>query len=296
MCKLVSEHDRISRINAVGKGRFVRWVGEFKNGESRCELECHVCGYVWESVAAKASTGVNGCPKCKRVNRFTDTEYIDRVNERDGFEFIRWDGEFKNATSRAVVRCDKSHEWSVTLNCFLHLGSGCPKCHPRYANTNLSYYTDKVSKIDNVSFVKLVDDFIGKRTKAVFQCDKNHRWITSLGHMTRTTPSGCPKCAKYGYDQCSPGTLYAILSECTRYMKVGITKNKSQRLKQLTRSTPFPFTLYGTVRKHDGGEIRRMEHQIHSMFPNAELDGFDGCTEWLVNSAELREYLSTILK
>ena len=296
MARLISEQERISRINAVGKGKFIKWVGEFKNGESRCELQCVTCDYRWETVAAKASIGTNGCPKCKRVNRFTAGEYIDRVNERDGFEFVRWDGGFKNANSRAVVRCDNSHEWSVTLNCFLHLGSGCPKCHPRHSRT-LTYYIDLISKIENVNFIRLNGDFRGKRSKALFQCDSNHRWVTTLENVTKTrSPSGCPKCAKYGYDQCSPGTLYAILSECTRYMKVGITKNKSQRLKQLVRSTPFPFTLYGTVRKHDGGEIRRMEHRIHSMFPNAELDGFDGCTEWLVNSVELREYLSTILK
>lgn len=295
MCRLISEQERISRINAAGKGRFVRWVGEFKNGESRCELECVKCGYKWESVAAKASIGTNGCPKCKRVNRFTDGEYVDRVNERDGFTFVRWDGEFKNANSRAVVRCDNSHEWSVTLNCFLHLGSGCPKCHPRHTLTE-DHYVRKVNEREGITFVEWRSIFVGKRTKALFKCDMGHRWVTYVGHITGKQSSGCPKCAKYGYDQCSPGILYAILSECTRYMKVGITKNKSQRLKQLARSTPFPFTLYGTVRKHDGGEIRRMEHQIHSMFPNAELDGFDGCTEWLVNSVELREYLSTILK
>ena len=62
------------------------------------------------------------------VAKVSEQERIDQINALPNIRFVRWDGEFKGNTSKAVVRCDvDGYEWSAILK-NMFAGSGCPQC------------------------------------------------------------------------------------------------------------------------------------------------------------------------
>jgi Zn finger protein HypA/HybF involved in hydrogenase expression len=100
----------------------------------------------------------------------------------------------------------------------------------------------------------------------------------------------CPACAKYGFKIEVDGYVYALRSECGAYMKVGITNKPGIRIPQLSKATPFPFSVDG-VFKTSGSNARDIERSAHNEFMSAGLSGFDGCTEWLRYEPEIIKYV-----
>lgn len=105
--------------------------------------------------------------------------------------------------------------------------------------------------------------------------------------------TGCPRCAKYGYQLDKTGYLYALRSECGRYVKIGISNNPSQRHRQLELATPFNFNLVEQVHG-DGVKIAGLEKSFHEKYESAGFTGFSGATEWLVFSDELLSELRSL--
>lgn len=290
MGKAKPEQDRIDQIHSKNTATFIRWVDGYKNGESKCLLLCRKCSHEWP---VRVSGFVNhgyGCPKCKGVYCYTPKEYEDRVNELKGISFVGWFNEKRNAMARVFVSCDNGHKWDASLNCLLSLGSGCPKCHPRHS-VKPDDYIRKINEIDGVSFVRWAADFSGKRTRAIFKCKENHEWETIIGNLLTGEKSRCPSCADHGYSIGRPGNLYALISDCRNFIKIGISNNYKVRIKRLKKYTPFPYSLLGTWKNKDGLKAKKAESAFHEKFESAQLIGFPGCTEWLKNSEELRDAL-----
>ena len=65
----------------------------------------------------------------------SEQERIDQINALPNIRFVRWDGEFKGNTSKAICRCEiDGYEWSATVNHLINSDSGCPYC-ARYGKT-----------------------------------------------------------------------------------------------------------------------------------------------------------------
>ena len=106
MVAKVSEQERIEQINAKPNITFVRWDGEFKGAKSKAVCRCDIDGYEWStSVDSLVSRG-RGCPQCGGNRKWTADERIEQINAKPNITFVRWDGEFKGATSRAVCCCE----------------------------------------------------------------------------------------------------------------------------------------------------------------------------------------------
>lgn len=294
MKKVMPESYRIGQINSLDNVTFVRWDGVFKNNTTKAVVKCGTCDFEWSSTIGNLVTHGKRCPSCAKRRRYNESEYIDRVNDIEGITFVKWHTQFDNAHSKASYRCDNGHEWVTSLNMILHNGTRCPVCAGN-APISEKERLRQIELLSGVNFVRWVDGYSSNRSRVVLKCDNQHEWECSLYSVTRQG-TRCPTCAIAGFKPEEKGSLYALLSECGSYLKIGISNKYKVRLKCLRATTPFRFDVYGVKHFNKGRDARQMEHQIHSMFPNAELDGFDGCTEWLVNSTELREYLSTILR
>jgi len=292
MSKATPEQERIDQIHSQGTATFIKWVDGYKNGESKCLLLCKKCSHEWPVRVSSFVNHANGCPKCKGVYCYTPKEYEDRVNGLSGINFIGWVNEKRSAMSRVFVSCTHGHQWDASLNCLLSLGSGCPKCHPRH-NVKPEDYIKRINEIDGVSFIRWTADFSGKRTRAVFKCKENHEWETIVGNLLTGEKSRCPTCADHGYSVGRPGHLYALVSDCGNFIKIGISNNHKIRIKRLIKYTPFPFFTLKTWKSKDGMLVKKSESAIHHRFESAKLSGFQGCTEWLKNTEELRDYLAS---
>ena len=132
--KLTAE-EYIERINAKPNIRFVRWGGAFKGIRSKVVCHCDVDGHEWSTDVDSLVNRGTGCPQCSGQRRWTANERVEQINALPNIKFVRWDGEFKGGTSKAVCRCDiDGYEWSVRVDSLVNKGTGCPYC-ARYGKT-----------------------------------------------------------------------------------------------------------------------------------------------------------------
>ena len=131
----VDEQERINQINSKHDIQFVRWDGEFTGARSKAVCRCDVDGYEWSATVNCLVNQNQGCPQCAGKRRWTADERIEQINAKPNIKFIRWDGEFKGARSKAVCRCEiDGYEWSTSVTSLVNIGSGCPYC-ARYGKT-----------------------------------------------------------------------------------------------------------------------------------------------------------------
>lgn len=219
-----------------------------------------------------------------------------RVNEAGAgrYEFVRWavDGEFLSK-HRVVVKCviDR-YEWEAKVNNLVENQSGCPHCSGKRRWTS-DERIEQINSLENIEFISWDGEYKNCYSRVNVKCtvDK-HVWIATVDSLVNSV-TGCPKCAKYGYDPSKKGYLYALRSECGRYVKVGISNKLSRRRTELARATPFKFNIVEQIRG-DGSKIAELEKYFHSKYERAGFTGFSGCTEWLVCTPELLEELRNL--
>ena len=285
----VSKEQWEQRISEAGSGRydFVRWVAVCEYGShKKCVVRCKVGNFVWSARANELVNGGKGCPHCSGKIRWTAEERIWQINKMGNIRFISWTDGYKNASSKANVMClVDNHSWSAEVGNIVNKGSGCPQCA---GNRRLSAEEriKQINDIDNIEFVSWVDEYKCNKSKANVRCKVDgFVWSTAINGLLNIG-SGCPRCAKTGFDQTKDGSLYALRSECGKYVKVGISNKPSQRHRQLERSTPFKFNLVEQI-SGDGAKIAELEKHFHEKYERAGFKGFDGATEWLICSDEL---------
>ena len=280
------------RINDVGSGRyeFVRWYvdGEFGSNK-RVVVSCVSDGFEWSTKACNLTHNGNGCPQCSGVRRWTAEERSAQINSLSHCKFIMWKSGFKNNKSIAVVECTNGHRWNVSVNNLICIGQKCPECQgvKRWSDIDR---IKQINKIEGVSFVCWPDGgYINEYSRATVKCyECESTWSPIVSSIL--SGNGCPKCANSGYNPSKTGTLYALRSECGKYVKVGISNKPSKRHRKLERSTPFQFSLIEQI-SGDGDKIRNLEKHIHSKYDSAGFTGFDGATEWLICTPKLLEEL-----
>jgi hypothetical protein len=99
---------------------------------------------------------------------------------------------------------------------------------------------------------------VGSRKKVYWLCPEGHSykaWISD-----RQSGTGCPKCAKYGFDPTKQALFYFIENTSLNARKVGITNTNgtSDRVKRYGSG----WVLVYSVLDVDGGLIRELEIQI----------------------------------
>ncbi|MGL5567256.1 MAG: zinc-ribbon domain-containing protein [Plesiomonas sp.] len=278
-----------SRIKEAGAGRydFVRWSVDGEYGAlKKCVVRCVIDGFEFEvRVSHLTGSGV-GCHCCSKKRRWTSNERIDQINSLQGIKFVSWVDCHKNVRSKANVRCEvDGFVWSSKIDNLVNNKQGCPQCANQRRWT-ADERIEQINKIENIQFVSWCGGFSGSSSLAKVRCKiDGHEWKARV-HNLVNNGRGCPKCAKTGYDKSKDGVLYAMRSECGRYVKVGITGNIQRRLYELSIRTPFRFNMIEKV-CGDGGRVYDIEKHFHDKYERAGLSGFDGCTEWLVCSDEL---------
>lgn len=124
-----SAGERIAQINALPNISFVRWVGNYKNLNSKALYRCSVDGFEWATTLSCLLQQGSGCPQCAGMRRWTAEERIGQINSIDGVSFVRWADGYRNCYSKAVCRCDvDGFEWSAQVHSLVTVKTGCPRC------------------------------------------------------------------------------------------------------------------------------------------------------------------------
>lgn len=275
MATRTPQHVREEQLNLLPGKRFVRWVGCYSNSKSKAEMRCS-SGHVWEATVENLVNSKSGCPKCAK-NRADESDTRLRVSAIPGVTFLKWVSGYKNRYSVAEVICDKGHVSAAEARNLLR-GTGCPACATNKTKSKAEYEM-LINASERGRFVTWEEGYSNSRSKAMIECANGHTWCTSVDIFVRGT--GCPFCAKYGFDKSKPGAVYALLSECGGHIKIGISNFINDRIKSLRRATPFGFNLVATYNSEDGGEVFDIEAEFHRSFESSGFKDFDGATEWL---------------
>ena len=206
MSAKVSEQERIDRITKAGEGRyrFVRWDGPFKGTGSKAVCHCEIDGYEWSTNVNSLLGMGTGCPQCAGKRKWTANERIDQINAKPNIKFVRWDGEFKGARSKAICRCEiDGYEWSACVHGLVNNGTGCPRCGGTIKQAP-EECIEQINAKPNITFVRWDGKFKGVKTKAVCRCDLDGcEWSAMVDHLINRG-TGCPYCARYGKTEEQP--------------------------------------------------------------------------------------------
>ncbi|MGN1280915.1 MAG: GIY-YIG nuclease family protein [Succinivibrio sp.] len=174
----------------------------------------------------------------------------------------------------------------------LKAGYGCPKC----GDTRIPH-EKQVKIIEEANPKVKVIGRVASNTKSVeclcLQC--GHIWKAKPFNLKRKKPSGCPKCAKSGFNSFRESWLYVLVDdlEIPTQMKIGITNNLEGRLSVLRRHTPFQFHVVKTYSFEPGYDAKSLEKLVHTIFHylNCGYTNFDGATEWFWYSHNILDFL-----
>lgn len=117
-----------------------------------------------------------------------------QINELPNIRFVRWDGAYKGATSKAVCRCEvDGYEWSVRVDDLINRGVGCHQC------AGLRRWTadERIAQINaqpNICFVRWADTYKNAHSKAICRCEVDgFEWSAPVNNLLND--HGCPECA-----------------------------------------------------------------------------------------------------
>lgn len=190
-------------------------------------FKCDKAGHKWTASAASVLRG-SGCPKCARLAPVTIEEARAKLTGRP-VEIIDFGLKVKD---RSVFKCLDAacgHTWKTTANSVVNAGSGCPICVIHAKNTDIEevLYRLKGRNIALVSYGGSVT------SKSEFRCGNQacgNVWKAHTGSVV-STGTGCPVCAKSGFDATKPAEfyLYKISTDRNTYIGFGITNSPAVR-------------------------------------------------------------------
>lgn len=287
------EGERINQINSIKNIEFLRWDGDYSLLKSKAFVRCNKDGFEWSTSINVLINGGHGCPKCAGNRRYTKGEIECRINSIESISFVEWVDGYVNSKSKLVARCDvDGFEWVSTVTSLLNKANYCPVCSGCRRWT-AEERIEQINKLDNIEFVCWFSSYKNSNSKAIVRCKiDGFEWRVNINHLLNNG-RGCPKCANGGYDPSKTGNLYALRSECGRYVKVGISNKPSRRHSELARDTPFNFHVIEQI-SGSGVKIAELEKYFHEKYERAGFARFDGATEWLICTPELLEELRNL--
>lgn len=269
---------------AVHGDRYDYSMSAYETAIKKIYIRCLDHGGFWQSPNKHLSG--RGCKKCgqhrsniSKIVSFDD--FFERAYANHGTKYEYDKSSYLSIDRQVRIKC-KYHGWFEQLATD-HCKSmvGCPLCAHRHAANSRAGNTE--------GFIVKAISIHGKRYS--YEKTKYHRSgvpviITCNDHgdfkqqpNNHLHGSGCPSCAKNGFSPNMPSFLYVLRSSCGSMIKIGITRNMTQRMSQLRKSTPFDFEII-CKSNGDGKEIAALEKYYHSRLMSCGFSGFHGCKEW----------------
>ncbi len=188
-------------------------------------------GHPFKMVVANRALRAQGCPVCigkKVLTGVNDLATLrpDLVDEADG-----WDPATVTVFANRVRawRCKLGHTWSVTV-ASRSAGNNCPFCAGQKAWPGFNdLATTHPALADEAVGWDPSTVMAGSGTTLLWQCPEGHPDYKMRAY-SRLHGSGCPSCAKTGFNPGRPGWLYLFEHELWGLLQIGITNVPDQRL------------------------------------------------------------------
>jgi hypothetical protein len=173
----------------------------------------------------------------------------EEVNERLVDRGIIMTGEYISNSTKTEFRCSENHIWDTRPRTVLS-GKGCPSCSRTGITGRPSLSKDIIDDRLLERRITMIGKYNGTSSKETFRCSEDHEWSATLNNVL--SGRGCPKCAKYGFDDDEPGWGYAL--DFGTYIKFGITNDLERRLNEHLNNGNYKVAA---TRLHEIGKYAR---------------------------------------
>jgi hypothetical protein len=126
----------------------------------------------------------------------------------------------------------------------------------------------------------------GSNKKRKWLCNEGHTWVAVVGSRTSRPQggSGCPSCAKYGFNPSLPGWLYFLDHDPWDLFQVGITNDPSRRVGKHQSSGWEVIEIRGPMdgslaRDTEQAILKSLKKRTAKMAHKSDIKQFDGWTE-----------------
>lgn len=236
------------------------------------------------SVAARKRG--RGCPYCAGKRVLPGFNDLESNNPEIAGE---WDDE-KNSplkpnqvgvgyTRKIFWICKLGHSYAASVASRTRMVSGCPFCAGRAV---LEGFNDLETTHADIALewdfeknggLSPKDITAGSGRIVSWICPEGHSFSSAVGSRTNLD-TGCPKCAKYGFDSSSAGLFYLIRNDNLNARKVGITNERKS---------------YNRIRSYGEGwrTILLLRHPKGSLIRDLEK----ATLHWIRNQLQLPPFL-----
>jgi len=254
-------------------------------------------GHIWTASPNSRTSKINksGCPFCSHQKVLEGENDLASTYPELAKQAHGWDPSkvFPKSNRKLEWICEEGHTWKVTPASRIRNDgtelSGCPICSNHQL---LPGFNDLKTRYPNLAAEahewNPSETLAGSNKKLSWQCANGHIWKAAISN--RINGTGCPSCAKYGYDPNGDGYLYLFEDLDRGMFQVGITNSPKSRFARHQRNG---WNLIQTIGPMDGLLCRNWERSILEyledngarMIKNENVEAFDGYTEaWYKSS------------
>lgn len=243
-------------------------------------------GHIFLQRVSNRSKG-DGCLYCSKYGRGIlpgENDLKSRFPEI-AKEAFGWDPSSVRAHThlKKSWKCPLGHIYTSRVQNRTQLGAGCPFCSGKEVLEGFNDLNTTVPEIANEAYgwdPKMYTR--GSIERMEWKCLEGHIYRSTINSRTRTNGSGCPVCAKYGFNAEAESWLY--LMERPGEQQIGITNNLKQRIRQHERNGWY---LLDQVGPSDGRLVLETETALKRWMRQAVqlLDGTD--ENWATSEMEV---------
>jgi hypothetical protein len=266
----------------------VKPLTKFKSSKTPWKSECLTCGKIVSPTLGSIKAGQGACAFCAGM----------RTDPADAMDLMLSSNlqplePYISAKEPWKCRCLGCGEIVFPLYNSIQQGQGgCTKCGIIRTADAL-----RVSQEDAIHFARAAgfepaEPYVGSEEKWKMKCLTCLKFFFPTLHNVRQG-SGCPSCAKNGFDPNEKGYLYFLVHPIWEMFQIGITNSPDKRLRQHKKLGWLPLELRGPM---DGHLTQNWETAILRMLKakgadlsNGKIAGkFDGYSEaWSKSTFEV---------
>lgn len=243
-------------INRACKERefvYEGYVGEWSRSTTKLRIRCLKDGRAWESTSVFHLLSGDGCPSCKakgfsdaltpdddtRIKQFTNTSRflpgtIFGRKDNEG----NWAYKCPKCSNDEYVREGLCSGVFDTTAAYLAKGTLSCRCSQMFRWTQAQrerQIKQKAEGMEGISFVGWVNKYENCDSRILLKCDKHKEWECGVSSFIHKG-TGCPRCAKSGFNRSKAAFLYVILatSSTGEFTGYGVTGCKHRRFGEHT--------------------------------------------------------------
>jgi hypothetical protein len=226
-----------------------------------------------------------GCFTCAharlgQARRNTQDSFVKKARDKFGDTYDYTESIFSGNWEYVQIRCKAHGMFSIVAKEHLR-GRGCGRCGYDKANASKCLTRDefiqRAVSVHGNKYDYSISEYVKHSKKIKISCPEHGVFEQTPGnHLCGTI---CPSCAKYGFDQNKPATLYILSSKTMT--KIGITnRDVVDRLTAINRSSPEVFDISYEFSLCNGLVITNVEtlilRELREEFkqPQYKFDGY----------------------